>query len=71
MPKVKVEIERCKSCGYCVDACPKKAISFVKVEGELYDNVTVDDEKCIGCGICYQVCPDYVFEIIDEGGASN
>ena len=28
MNKVKLEIERCKGCGYCVAECPKKAISF-------------------------------------------
>lgn len=63
MSKLKIDAERCKSCGYCVASCPKKALSFVRDEGKLYDTVVVDDEKCIRCGICYRVCPDYVFEI--------
>ena len=55
---------RCKGCGYCINACPKKAISvsaYVNTKGS--SAIVVDDEKCIVCGICYRVCPDYVFEI--------
>lgn len=66
MSKLLIETERCKSCGYCIASCPKKALSFVRVEGKLFDDVVVDEEKCIGCGICYMVCPDYVFELTEE-----
>ena len=33
MSKLKIDAERCKSCGYCVASCPKKALSFVRDEG--------------------------------------
>lgn len=66
MSKLKIDVDRCKSCGYCVAACPKQALSFTRSEGKLYATVEVDDNKCIRCGICYRVCPDYVFEIVDE-----
>jgi 2-oxoglutarate ferredoxin oxidoreductase subunit delta len=64
MTTLRLSIERCKSCGYCILFCPKEAL---KLSGNLnkegYDYVAVNDDKCIQCGICYTVCPDNVFEI--------
>lgn len=65
MGKVKFDVSRCKGCGYCVDECPKKAISFTGNIGEKgYDTITINDDLCIACGSCYRVCPDRVFEIL-------
>lgn len=66
MSRLKIDIDRCKSCGYCVAACPKQALAFTRSEGKLYATVEVDDSKCIRCGVCYRFCPDYVFEIVEE-----
>jgi len=64
MEKLIIHSESCKSCKYCVNNCPKKALSTSgKINGKGYDYVEVDHDKCICCGICYNVCPDYVFEI--------
>ena len=41
----------CKGCGYCVDACPKKAISLSKEFNPAgYNFAVVDEQLCIGCG---------------------
>ena len=62
--KARVKGELCKSCGICINNCPKQAISRSgRFNNGGYDQVVVDEELCIGCGICYTVCPDYVFEI--------
>lgn len=64
MAMLSINIEKCKSCGYCVISCPKKALKLSGcLNNEGYDYVKVDDDKCIKCGICYTVCPDNVFEI--------
>jgi 2-oxoglutarate ferredoxin oxidoreductase subunit delta len=64
MSKVILNVDRCKSCGYCVVACPKAALNIgSKANVDGYNYVELDDEKCIGCGICYTVCPDYVFSL--------
>lgn len=28
MSKIKINTARCKGCGYCVNDCPRKALSF-------------------------------------------
>ncbi|HHT70212.1 MAG TPA: 4Fe-4S binding protein [Firmicutes bacterium] len=61
---VTVKSEWCKGCYYCINACPKKAISKSGVMNKQgYEYVQVDEDKCISCGICFTVCPDFVFEI--------
>jgi len=44
-----IDVERCISCGLCVDACPKNAIR--------YDAVYTIGEGCDECGDCIEVCP--------------
>lgn len=62
-----IDSERCKACGYCVNSCPKNALSFSdKINKKGYPAVQVDEEACIQCGICYNVCPDYVFELLEK-----
>ena len=65
MNKVKLEIERCKGCGYCVAECPKKAISFTgNISAKGYDTITVNEGPCVCCGSCHPVCPDGAFEVL-------
>ena len=67
MVKLKLDESRCKSCGYCVITCPKKAISFSGRYNEAsYDVIQVDDALCVKCGACYTVCPDGVFHFYEE-----
>lgn len=57
----------CKSCGYCIAQCPKKALMIGnRLNAKGYKYVVLDPDKCIGCGMCYAVCPDYVFSIVDD-----
>lgn len=48
---VKIDNEKCTSCGACINLCPAIAISMIS------DVVTVNDELCTECGICIKVCP--------------
>lgn len=56
-----IDTERCKGCGLCVEACPKKIVSLaaraVNRKGYSYATLTQDD-TCIGCTSCAIVCPD-------------
>lgn len=57
--KVTVDIEECKGCGICVDACPPKCL-FLLPELNAYGvhPARYTGEKCTGCGICFYVCPE-------------
>lgn len=65
MAKVNILSEYCKSCGLCIEACPKKILAI----GDKANNkgyfavVCTDQEKCIGCTMCGIVCPDVAIEI--------
>lgn len=64
MGKISLDVSRCKGCGYCVAACPTKALSQGGAKNSKgYVVVQADEEKCIQCGSCYTVCPDQVFTV--------
>ena len=47
-----VNQKRCVSCGACVKACPRFAMSIYK---GCY--AQANKELCVGCGICANTCP--------------
>lgn len=53
--KITTELNLCISCGVCKAVCPKKCISFQKING-MYQPSTNADE-CISCSLCKVVCP--------------
>ena len=55
-----IDVKRCKGCGLCIDACPKKHIRLAEQEDSRGVRVACfkDRDECTGCGFCYIVCPD-------------
>ena len=65
MAKLEINFEACKSCGYCVNVCPKKVLSIgntVNKKGYRYVQ-PVNEDACIGCAMCATICPDAVIEV--------
>ena len=64
-PKVLIDKERCKGCGYCVEFCPRGTLEMSKEgtpEGYTLDAVT-DQSKCLGCGLCEILCPEFAVHL--------
>ncbi len=66
MAKVTINEERCKGCGLCVRACPKKIVQLspTKLNSKGYHPAEcVDDDACISCAACARTCPDVVITV--------
>ncbi|MDR1396749.1 MAG: 4Fe-4S binding protein [Desulfarculales bacterium] len=57
--------DRCKGCGLCIEACPKKILIFSDRLNQKGYNLAVcsDEATCIGCAICARSCPDIAIEV--------
>ena len=66
MAKITIRNERCKGCGLCVTACPKKILILaqdkINPKGHHPAEIT-DQESCIGCALCATMCPDCVITV--------
>ncbi len=69
MAKIKgaivVDIEHCKGCEVCIDACPTQVIEMhEQVNGKGYHYAYMaQPDACTGCTNCAIVCPDGVITV--------
>ncbi len=54
----RVNGEKCRGHGFCIDECPEKAISR-KADGPS----EVNPALCTGCGMCVAVCPENAIDV--------
>jgi 2-oxoglutarate ferredoxin oxidoreductase subunit delta len=61
---VVIDVEACKGCDLCIDACPPRVLTMttheVNTRGYRYPLLTAG---CTGCKACSQICPDFVFQV--------
>ncbi len=56
---LRVDVEECKGCGLCIEACPPKVISMSEQLNHYgYRTAFYAGAGCTGCGICFMVCPE-------------
>jgi 2-oxoglutarate ferredoxin oxidoreductase subunit delta len=62
---IEIDGERCKGCLFCIEYCPKKAISLSgTLNGKGYFIAEFSEENdCTGCATCALVCPDAAIEV--------
>lgn len=72
--KMRIDVDRCKGCGYCVEFCPR---GVLKMAGELgpkgYEMVrVVGEDECLGCGLCEAICPEFgIYPAAEEQGVQT
>jgi NAD-dependent dihydropyrimidine dehydrogenase PreA subunit len=56
---LEVDLNECKGCGLCIDACPTHVISMSQHLNHYgYQTATYAGSGCTACGICFMVCPE-------------
>ena len=65
MAKLTFKTDKCKGCGLCVTACPKKIVALSDdLNKRGYHPAEVkEQDKCIGCAFCATMCPDCVITV--------
>lgn len=59
-----IDIERCKGCELCIDACPEEVISLLDtINSKGYQYAVTINHDCTGCMNCALVCPDAVIKV--------
>jgi len=58
---VRIIVERCKGCGFCVEFCPKDVLVLSKGFNRkgYHPPEVVKSGECIHCNLCEMICPDF------------
>ena len=56
--KIQVDINECKGCGLCIEACPPKVAMSERLNHYGYRTAMYAGSGCTGCGICFLACPE-------------
>ena len=56
---VVIEVELCKGCELCIEACPQESLALSKEINNLgYHYAVLIQDNCTGCVNCALVCPE-------------
>ncbi len=67
--RIVIDVERCKGCELCRDACPKDILIMAEeLNAKGYHSVILLDpmHECTGCALCATVCPDGCITVYKE-----
>lgn len=61
------EIENCKGCELCIQACPQDSLELSpRINTQGYHYALLVRDNCTGCVNCALVCPDAVITVYRE-----
>lgn len=64
---VDFNIETCKGCELCIEACPQHSIELSpSINTQGYHYAVLIKDNCTGCTNCALVCPDAVITVYRE-----
>ncbi len=56
---LRIDVDECKGCGLCIEACPPKVIGMSeRLNHYGYRTAGYAGAGCTGCGICFMACPE-------------
>jgi len=66
--RIEIDRSRCKGCGLCTSACPRKLLDLDVPEDESLQACAVlpCQEKCVGCAQCAEMCPDLAISVYSK-----
>ena len=65
---VKIDVETCKGCELCIEACPQDSLTMSKeINTKGYHYAVLIQDNCTGCINCALVCPDAVITVYRTG----
>jgi 2-oxoglutarate ferredoxin oxidoreductase subunit delta len=69
MEKLRIEVDRCKGCGLCVEFCVKKILVLSEELNKkgFHPVSAINIEDCTGCRNCQVICPDLVITYLGDG----
>jgi 2-oxoglutarate ferredoxin oxidoreductase subunit delta len=72
--EVRVLVERCKGCGFCVEYCPKDVLVMSDEFNKkgYHPPKVVKVGECVNCNLCEMICPDFaIFSVpVSEEGVA-
>jgi 2-oxoglutarate ferredoxin oxidoreductase subunit delta len=64
---VKIDVETCKGCELCIEACPQESLALSEgLNSQGYHYAVLIKDNCTGCVNCALVCPDAVITVYRE-----
>lgn len=56
---VTINVEECKGCGLCVEACVQRVLALAPyLNHQGYHPAEYAGSGCNGCGLCFHCCPE-------------
>lgn len=74
MDRILIAIDRCKSCGLCIEACPEHVLDIDRTRVNAIGHhpvAAVAMDRCTSCARCARVCPDLVFTVRAPAGGTR
>jgi len=73
--EVRIIVDRCKGCGFCVEYCPKDVLVLSEEFNKkgYHPPKVVREGECVNCELCELICPDFAIYSVavtdGDGGA--
>lgn len=72
--EVRIVVERCKGCGFCVEYCPRDVLVMSEEFNSkgYHPPKAVRSGECVNCNLCEMICPDFaIFSVpLPDHGAT-